>query len=111
ALAARSGVDKLEWPDSFGSADLVFEFLRGVENDLEAPARKLAPVIDDVLSAIRAAASVQIARMSGSGATCFGLFKTAAAAQSAAQKIAREHPDWWVAPTILSKDDEFPPSP
>ncbi|HWA31168.1 MAG TPA: 4-(cytidine 5'-diphospho)-2-C-methyl-D-erythritol kinase, partial [Rhizomicrobium sp.] len=46
ALAARSGVDKLEWPDSFGSADLVFEFLRGVENDLEAPARKLAPVID-----------------------------------------------------------------
>src|SRR5690242_18256295 len=79
-LDARSGVDKLTWPETFGSADLVLEFLRRVGNDLEAPALKIAPMIGDVLSVLRAASGIQLARMSGSGATCFGLFADAVAA-------------------------------
>jgi 4-diphosphocytidyl-2-C-methyl-D-erythritol kinase len=105
-LSARSGVDKLVWPDSFGSAELVVEFLESVGNDLEAPALSLAPVIGDVLSAIGAADGVRITRMSGSGATCFGLFADAAAAQAAATKIAHDHPAWWVRAAILAKADE-----
>jgi 4-diphosphocytidyl-2-C-methyl-D-erythritol kinase len=105
-LAERSGVDKLHWPDRFGSAALVLEFLKTVGNDLEAPARTVAPVIGDVLAALRTAQGVQLARMSGSGATCFGLFADATAAQSAAAQIAQDHPGWWVKPTIMSKADE-----
>ena len=102
-LDVRSGVDKLVWPESFGSAELVFEFLATVGNDLEAPALKTAPAIGDVLSALRAANGIRLARMSGSGATCFGLFADAAAAQAAAAQIGRDHPRWWVQPTVLSK--------
>jgi len=105
-LAARSGVDEIVWPESFGSADLVVEFLESVGNDLEAPALSLAPAVGDVLSAIRATGGVQIARMSGSGATCFGLFKDTIATQAAAAQIARDHPGWWVRPAILAKADE-----
>jgi 4-diphosphocytidyl-2-C-methyl-D-erythritol kinase len=105
-LGARSGVDKLHWPENFASADAVAAFLKTVGNDLETPALALAPVIGDVLAALRATNGVQLARMSGSGATCFGLFADAAAAQSAAAKIARGHSSWWVKPAILSKADE-----
>jgi 4-diphosphocytidyl-2-C-methyl-D-erythritol kinase len=44
--------------------------------------------------------------MSGSGATCFGLFADQAAAQVAATQIARDHPQWWVRPTVLAKADD-----
>lgn len=66
-------------------------------NDLEAPAIALAPEIADVLAALRAAPGIRLARMSGSGATCFGLFDGAAAAEAAARGIAAAHPSWWVA--------------
>jgi 4-diphosphocytidyl-2-C-methyl-D-erythritol kinase len=65
-------------------------------NDLEAPAITLQPVIAAVLTALRASAHCRLARMSGSGATCFGLFSTAAAAQDAARDLAARHPGWWV---------------
>lgn len=105
-LTARSGVDKLEWPESFGSAELVVDFLKAVGNDLEVPALALAPVIGEVLSVLRSMPGVQLARMSGSGATCFGLFADARGASAAAEQIARAHPTWWVTATILSKADE-----
>ena len=66
-------------------------------NDLEAPAIALAPEIADVLAALRAAPGLRLARMSGSGATCFGLFDGAAAAEAGARTIAAAHPSWWVA--------------
>ena len=66
-------------------------------NDLEAPAIALVPEIADVLAALRAAPGLRLARMSGSGATCFGLFDGAAAAEAAARAIAAAHPAWWVA--------------
>ena len=105
ALATRSGVDKLHWPEGFASAEDVIAFLKNVGNDLEAPALSMAPAIGDALGALRAVHGVRLARMSGSGATCFGLFTDQAAAQAAAAQIARDHPQWWVKPAILAKVD------
>ncbi|MXY40593.1 MAG: 4-(cytidine 5'-diphospho)-2-C-methyl-D-erythritol kinase [Rhodospirillaceae bacterium] len=66
-------------------------------NDLEVPATALVPEIADVLAALRAAPGLRLARMSGSGATCFGLFAGDAEAAAAARAIAAAHPSWWVA--------------
>ena len=68
-------------------------------NDLEAPARAVAPEIDATLAAL---SDARLARMSGSGATCFGLYPTADAAQTAAARIRAAYPDWWVTATTLS---------
>lgn len=71
-------------------------------NDLEAPGIEIAPVIADVLADLRALRGCRLARMSGSGATCFGLFGTAPAAAAAAARALRgKHPDWWVRATKL----------
>jgi len=66
-------------------------------NDLEAPARSIAPVIGDVLADLEAQAGLRLARMSGSGATCFGLFDDRNGADAAAAAIRLRHPRWWVA--------------
>lgn len=70
--------------------------LRECRNDLTAPALAIAPVIGEVLSAIDATPGLLLGRMSGSGATCFGLYADAVAAQLAAEQIALARPDWWV---------------
>lgn len=79
-------------------ADLVAA-LAARRNDLETAAISLAPGITDVLAALRAAPGVAFARMSGSGATCFGLTTDRAAAARAADALAR--PGWWVAAGVL----------
>ena len=106
ALRDKSGTDIIDWPQDFHDADAVVDFLKIVRNDLEAPALAIAPQIADVLSALRAAPGIKLARMSGSGATCFGLFEDQASAQAAAQTIAQAHPGWWVRAAVLSKADE-----
>ena len=63
-------------------------------NDLEAPAVTICPVIADVLSALRDTGPF-LARMSGSGATCFALYDSEAELQAAAEKIASDRPGWW----------------
>jgi 4-diphosphocytidyl-2-C-methyl-D-erythritol kinase len=68
-------------------------------NDLEAPARAIAPVIGDVLAALAAQSGTVLVRMSGSGATCFALFATPAACALAAKRVAR--PGWWCVETRL----------
>ncbi len=70
--------------------------LAGQPNDLEASAIKLAPAVGDLLTALRALAGCRLARMSGSGATCFALFDSAAAARSAAEIPSKKYPQWWV---------------
>lgn len=70
-------------------------------NDLTAPALTVAPVIADVLAALERSAGCLLSRLSGSGATCFGLYATAEAANSAARSIAAASPGWWVKPTRL----------
>lgn len=70
-------------------------------NDLEAPAIALAPVIGTLLDTLRAQPQLCLARMSGSGATCFGLFETPQAADTAANRIRAAFPGWWVVATKL----------
>ncbi|MEC8371245.1 MAG: 4-(cytidine 5'-diphospho)-2-C-methyl-D-erythritol kinase, partial [Pseudomonadota bacterium] len=66
-------------------------------NDLTEPALRLAPVIREVLTALEEAPGCRLARLSGSGATCFGLFDDPQAAVAAASSIDTE--GWWVRPT------------
>lgn len=70
-------------------------------NDLEAPAMAIAPVIGDVLAALRAQDGVMLARMSGSGATCFALFAHDAAMADAAMAVQAAHHDWWMMETRI----------
>lgn len=72
-----------------------------LRNDLEAPARRIAPAVDAVLTAIRAQEGALLARMSGSGATCFGLFTSDPTAHAAAAALRRAAPDWWCVATRL----------
>jgi len=66
------------------------------ENDLQAIAISKAPIINDVLRAIAQQTGCELARMSGSGATCFGIFRSDAQADAAAKVISTGNPDWWV---------------
>jgi 4-diphosphocytidyl-2-C-methyl-D-erythritol kinase len=74
-------------------------WLRARGNDLEAPARRVAPMLGEVLAAIAAQPGCRLARMSGSGATCFGLFDDPGAAARAAAALRRPRPSWWVIST------------
>ncbi|MGN5374339.1 4-(cytidine 5'-diphospho)-2-C-methyl-D-erythritol kinase [Sphingomonas hankookensis] len=71
-------------------------------NDLEPPARALAPTIDAVLALLGAAGGVKLARMSGSGATCFALFDRVKDRAAAAAAIRAAQPGWWCLETALA---------
>jgi 4-diphosphocytidyl-2-C-methyl-D-erythritol kinase len=81
--------------------DAVLDTLRVGRNDLQGAATDLAPVIADVIEALATAPGCRLARMSGSGATCFGLFDDCHAAARAARELASGHRGWWVRPTLL----------
>ena len=85
-----------DWPDA---ATLAL-WLRSTRNDLEGPALQIAPVIGDALRTLQADSACLIARMSGSGATCFALTDSRAGAEAMAARIARL--DWWVQPTTFA---------
>jgi 4-diphosphocytidyl-2-C-methyl-D-erythritol kinase len=76
-------------------------WLHSQRNDLEPPARTIAPVIADVLAALRAHPGALIARMSGSGATCFALSASKAHADAIAASVQAAHPEWWVAAGVM----------
>jgi 4-diphosphocytidyl-2-C-methyl-D-erythritol kinase len=76
--------------------------LKHGRNDLEAPAVAVEPAVEHTLDAIRRQEGCLLARLSGSGPTCFGLFPTQEIAKTAAEAVAREHPSWWVAAVTLS---------
>jgi 4-diphosphocytidyl-2-C-methyl-D-erythritol kinase len=84
-----------------GTAVALIAALSAAGNDLEAPARRVAPVIDTVLAALRAQPGCRLARMSGSGATCFALFDDCRASAAAGRALAREQAGWWVKATVL----------
>lgn len=77
-------------------AETVIAWLAEQRNDLEAPARVNAPAIGTALEAVRAQGEARLVRMSGSGATVFGLYADAASAGRAAQDLQRLYPAWWV---------------
>ncbi|GLK71881.1 4-(cytidine 5'-diphospho)-2-C-methyl-D-erythritol kinase [Ancylobacter dichloromethanicus] len=81
--------------------DALLDWLAAEPNDLEPPARALAPVLGAVEAALRATTGAHLVRMSGSGATMFALYDDCRAAAAAAKRIAGAHPAWWVKPTVL----------
>jgi 4-diphosphocytidyl-2-C-methyl-D-erythritol kinase len=83
----------LEWASAVALAD----WLKGQRNDLEVAAIGLAPVIAEVKAALAARPGCVLARMSGSGATCFGLFASEELAKAAAGVLRAQAPAWWVA--------------
>ena len=82
-------------------------WLEATRNDLEAPAREIQPAVADALQALKRA-DAGFARMSGSGATCFGLYETGNVAKRAAAAIRARHPDWFVAATRTTTAETGP---
>lgn len=74
-------------------------WLNAQRNDLERPAIKLRPVIGTVLAALNAFSGTKLARMSGSGATCFAITETAEQCETLAAVLQQRYPDWWVVAT------------
>ncbi|WP_346296599.1 4-(cytidine 5'-diphospho)-2-C-methyl-D-erythritol kinase [Rhodopseudomonas sp. P1] len=90
------------WPKAGAPlADWVVALKAGT-NDLEPPALKVEPVVGTVLEALQATAGVQLARMSGSGATCFALYADDVSARAAADTLRAAHPGWWAHAGSLS---------
>jgi 4-diphosphocytidyl-2-C-methyl-D-erythritol kinase len=101
-VGASDVIRATAWPEAGASVDDWVEVLSSGANDLEAPATRIQPVIGEVLSALSATNGAWLARMSGSGATCFAIFENTAEAQRAARKIQLDHAQWWVHAGILS---------
>jgi 4-diphosphocytidyl-2-C-methyl-D-erythritol kinase len=83
------------------SREQLLRLLLPYANDLEPAASALAPAIGEVLAALRVLADCRLARMSGSGATCFALFSSTAAAIAGAQALSSKYPHWWIRATKL----------
>jgi 4-diphosphocytidyl-2-C-methyl-D-erythritol kinase len=83
------------------TADALLSLLAQTRNDLEAPAMALAPAVGTALAAVRSTRACRLARMSGSGATVFGLYDDCRAAAAAARHLRAVNPSWWVKPTRL----------
>jgi 4-diphosphocytidyl-2-C-methyl-D-erythritol kinase len=90
------------WPEAGASVEDWVEALAASSNDLEAPATRIQPVIGEVIAALNATDGAWLARMSGSGATCFAIYENTAEARRAAEKIRLNHPAWWVHAGLLS---------
>ena len=101
ALDERSGVEMALPRGHFADTADLLRFLETTRNDLEEPARRIQPVIGEVLKAIAALPGALMTRMSGSGATCFGIFADDACCRRAAEKLKQRQPGWWVAPTCV----------
>lgn len=99
SLHSRDNPPMPALPHWHDTADLI-AWLKVMRNDMEPAARTLRPEITDVLAALAADPACQLARMSGSGATCFGLTMTRDAADQMAARIAR--PGWWVQPVTFA---------
>jgi 4-diphosphocytidyl-2-C-methyl-D-erythritol kinase len=87
-------------PSAWDPASII-AWLAAQRNDLQAPAVSLAPAIGEALAATADLPGACLTRMSGSGATVFALFDTAAAAGAAGAALSARRPGWWVRPTVL----------
>jgi 4-diphosphocytidyl-2-C-methyl-D-erythritol kinase len=104
-FAALSDPTNTPMPDQFPRFENTVDFAKWLgtqRNDLEVPASMVAPIIPTVLSELWGCDGCLLARMSGSGATCFGLFSSPEGAERAAAMLRVENPDWWVVDTRLA---------
>jgi len=90
-------------PKSLEDYDRCILFLGACHNDLLASALRVVPDVENVLSALQSADGCELARMSGSGSCCFGLFRDVATAGNIAEQLQRENPDWWVKSGIIGQ--------
>lgn len=95
ALSRKDNPPLPESLPAWADAAALAAWLAVQRNDLEAPARQIAPVITEVLDLLASQQGSLIARMSGSGATCFALFEGKAEAQAAEAAILRDRSEWW----------------
>ncbi|HEY4943891.1 MAG TPA: 4-(cytidine 5'-diphospho)-2-C-methyl-D-erythritol kinase [Rhizomicrobium sp.] len=101
ALKTRRGVGAVDHAPPLRDVKSLATFLKLTGNDLQAPALSIAPVIGEVLGELSRMPGALLWRMSGSGATCFGLFEDDGAAQMAAIALSHSHPGWWVQATRI----------
>jgi len=85
----------------------LLDFLQQQENDLTPAAMEITPVIGDVLGALERSQGCALARMSGSGATCFGLFDSTESCQKAADHLRGDHPGWWIKAGTLGAPSRY----
>ena len=111
-FAAREGAFSQPNPLENKAKDVhaLAEALRLRRNDLQAPACALAPVVAEVLRALEALPGALLARMSGSGATCFAIMENGKAAAEGAQMLGSRQPGWWVrASALVHQIDDLVP--
>ena len=82
-----------------GDTEVLYDFLAHQKNDLQDLAIQIAPGISEVLDILSAEPDCRLVRLSGSGATCFGLFDNETLAKESGRSISRNYPNWWVQPT------------
>jgi 4-diphosphocytidyl-2-C-methyl-D-erythritol kinase len=104
AAGAPGGEEAPGLPARFATAEDLGAFLARTRNDLEAPAVALQPLIGEVLAVLGQAPEARLARMSGSGATCFALCADAVDAWRLATRVGQARPAWWVRPCRLGAD-------
>ena len=100
ALPRKDNPPLAPFPDRFDTTGALVDWLVAQRNDLEAPALSNAPVIGEVLAEIMKTGAL-MTRMSGSGATCFGVFADLASAEDAARHLERIRPLWWIRPALV----------
>ncbi|SMX45722.1 4-(cytidine 5'-diphospho)-2-C-methyl-D-erythritol kinase [Actibacterium lipolyticum] len=106
ALASRENAPLPDELPAFSDVNAFAEWLAQQRNDLQAPALKVEPAIGRVLDTFERADGCLLSRMSGSGATCFGVFPDEEAALAAEHHIRTAHPDWWVQAGSLGDQSE-----
>jgi 4-diphosphocytidyl-2-C-methyl-D-erythritol kinase len=99
--------ETLTLPQSFDTFDSLTTFLRQQDNDLYKSAYEVVPEINNVINVLSVQKGCALARLSGAGATCFGLFIDEHAARGAAKTIAMENPDWWVKAGWLNRPERY----
>jgi 4-diphosphocytidyl-2-C-methyl-D-erythritol kinase len=99
---AQDSAGATEPPDFHGDFAALIDYVLPRGNDLEAAAARLAPSINEVLAALTGLPGVRVARLSGSGPTCFALFASEEQARHVAAVLTDKHPDWWIAATALT---------
>ncbi len=96
AAGAFGGADRPLLPDTIDSVEEAAALLAACRNDLEPPAAALVPQVGEVLEVLRGESETLLARMSGSGATCFALCPGDIEAEGLAERLRALRPDWWV---------------
>jgi 4-diphosphocytidyl-2-C-methyl-D-erythritol kinase len=102
AIHPPAAGEEQQWHGEFApSRAVLLSHLAQAANDLEPAAMTLSPVIAQVLDELRAQPECRLARMTGSGASCFALADTSRAAAALARRLRGQHRDWWIRETTL----------